>query len=555
MGETPKSRRFGSELPLKLALVPAAGLAVFAFTTPAHAENASTFSVVPTSLSVSAPDGGGAIQTEPGGAQAIVASIVDSVPIEPAGDGSTADPVAAFEAAPVEQPADVPASTESPANQDTSAMPDTPTDPAVAQPAQAELDQVTSMVISSAQPSSATPEARPTASPTEPATDAVESRPSTQYQSTPKQYQPLPAVHRQPSHARRTAIAPPAKRAVREGRAHGVRESWKSVQILSLICADIDGENPVFSFGDAASKSGWNIAQIGNCIVDLPGSEEAPETVATPSECESASQYQPQEGQYQTVACAPGVGEPAGGNPTATTECIPDLGVAIDQVAPIAIVIGDVIPFDGSRNCAGPPAEPGTATAPTVASPSGPGGTDAVTGTGTPIPASPVSQPVEKPTPPVERGKPRVSHRVSGTPTVDRSSFRAWTAAAQSLPLRFQSAPAKPRSAGAKHRAPARANPETTGPPSRFGSLQAGRVERSSSSAAPGSGGSAWLAAAALLILFALSSFGLAIAGIPGPVAPALLRRIHTRITSKGLSRHPTDARQAPGPQGIRYRD
>ena len=68
-------------------------------------------------------------------------------------------------------------------------------------------------------------------------------------------------------------------------------------------------------------------------------------------------------------------------------------------------------------------------------------------------------------------------------------------------------------------------------------------------------GGSAWLAAAALLLLFALGSFGMAIAGLPGPAMPALLRHLRSRVTSKGLSRHSVDGMDAKGHRGIRYRD
>lgn len=560
MGETPKAGRFGPSRSLRLALVPATGLAVFAFTTPAHAEDASAYSLVPPSLTSSAPDAV-QVQPDPSEVQTTVSSVVGSIPVVPAGDGSaTDDPVPALEAAPVAQPGDASTSAESPANQavtaapeDSSALPESPSDPVATQPVQDAVDGSVTAAIS-------VPEARAAATRLETAADLVESHSSTQYQSTPKQYHASPAVDLQPSKEPRTAIAPHTNRTVRGGRPHVALGSSKSVQILSLICADIDRDNPVFSAGVEAAKSDWNIAQIGSCIVDLSGSDEVPGDVATPSECESGSQYQPQDGQYQTVACEPGVGESSDATSTAPTECIPEIGEAIDQVAPIELVIGEFSPFDGSTTpttCAGSPiGGTGTATAPVVANPQGAGGVGAEAGTVTPTPASPVSQqPVEKPTPQVERGKHRASHRVSGTKTVDRSGVGGWVSTARPLQSRPQAARAKPRPPADTRRMAPRLNPETSGPPARFEALQAERPERSSSSGAPTSGGSAWLAAAALLLLFALGSFGLAVAGIPAPAGPAALSRLRSRITSKGLSRHPIDGTHVDGPQGIRYRE
>jgi hypothetical protein len=573
VGETPKSRRFGPG-PLKLALVPATGLAVFAFTAPAHAEEAATLSVTPATLAVaapSAPDTPEVVQPLPVEAQATVASAVASIPDEPAGDGSAADPVAAFAAAPVEQSADVPTSVESPANQAASSALTEPggstegSSDVTAQPAAESVDQAASAAISRAQPSSAAPADPATASPAPTAADPVESRPSTQYQSTPKQYQPVQTVDHRLSGERPTGIALAPKRAVRAGKPDALRHSSKSVQILSRICADIGGENPALSAGDELPKAEWNIAQIGGCIVDLSDVSDVPEEVATAPDCESASQYQPQDGQYQPVACEPAVDEPIDANSTAPSECVPDLSTTIDQIAPIEIVIGDSSPLDepaaqdvvssiGPVTCVASPLA-GTATAPAVASPQVPGVAAGQAETSTAMPR-PVSQAVEQPTPSTESQKHHVHEQVSASTTVDRVGPARSVGTVRPVWSRPQSARPKPHPAREEHRAPLRTSPETSGPPARFEALQAQRSERSSSSSRPASAESAWLAAAALLFLFALGSFGLAIAGAPGRrAAPARLSLLRSRITSKGLSRHPADRTNVDGPRGIRYRE
>jgi hypothetical protein len=573
VGETPKSRRFGPR-PLKLALVPATGLAVFAFTAPAHAEEAASSSVTPATLAVTAPSQPAAAEVaQPalGEAQAAVASAVASIPDEPAGDGSAADRVAAFAAAPVEQSADVQTSAESPANQPVSSAPAEPggstesSNDVTAQPAQEDVDHATSAAISPVEPSSAAPADAATASRAQTAADPVESRPSTQYQSTPKQYQPVQTVDHRLSGERPTRIALAPKRAARAGKPIALHRSSKSVQILSRICADIGGENPALSSGDELRKSEWNVAQIGGCIVDLSDANDVPEDVATAPDCESASQYQPQDGQYQPVACEPGVDEPIDAGSTASSDCVPDVGTSIDQIAPIEIVIGDSGSLDdptgqdfvsstGPVTCVASPLA-GTATAPAAASPQVPGVAAAEAQTSPAVP-SPVSQPVEKPTPSTESQKHQVHEQASASATVDRGGHGRWVGTARPLWSRPHSARPTPHRAPEKHRAPLRTSPETRGPPSRFEALQAQRSERSSSSGAPASAESAWLAAAALLFLFALGSFGLAIAGVPGRgAAPARLTLLRSRMTSKGLSRHPTDRPNVDGPRGIRYRD
>ena len=580
MGETPKPGRFEPRRSLRLALIPAVGLAVVAFTTPAHAEGATTVSVVPASLSIpapgTAPDAVPVTQPEPAAVQTGISSVVASVLVEPTGDGSAVDPVAASGVAPVEAPGEVPTSVESPANQPAPAppedvpqgSPDTSNDVVVPTPPQDGVDPATTAVISGAPPANAAPVATGVAPQAETAGDPVEIRPTRQYQSTPKQYQRRRTVDDQPSEERSAASHLPAKPTGRDGKVHVVRNASKSVQILSLICADIGSQNPVLSAGDEAPKSDWNIKQIGGCIVDLSGSEDLPEDVPTATQCESASQYQPQSGQYQTAPCEPGAGESADASSTTPSDCLPpDVGESIDQVAPIEIVIGDSYPFDASTDreadastsrvtCAASPPV-GTATAPAVANPQGRAGAGVETATGTATPASAVSQPVETPTAAraIEAGKPAGRGPVARSTTVNRSSVPAWIKTATPLPAARPSVRAKPHAVGRKHRASPRTNRERSTPRSRFEALRAQRSEPSPSSGALTFGGSAWLAAAALLLLFALGSFGMAIAGLPGPAMPALLRHLRSRVTSKGLSRHSVDGMDAKGHRGIRYRD
>jgi hypothetical protein len=574
VGETPKSRRCVPR-PLKLALVPATGLAVFAFTTPAHAEESGALSVTPATVAVSvpsAPDATEVTQLALGEAQATVASGVASIPDEPAGDGSAADPVAAFAAAPVQQSADVPTSLESPANQAAGSVPAEPggstesSSDVTAQPAEQNADEAASAAISRPQPSAAPSTDPATAPGAQTAADPVESRPSTQYQSPPAQYQPVQTIDHRLSGERpaRTALAP--KRAVRAETPNALRHSSKSVQILSRICAGIGGENAAGSAGDELLKSEWNITQIGGCIVDLSDASDVPEEVATSPDCESASQYQLQDGQYQPVGCEPAVDEPLDANSTAPSDCVPDLSTAIDQIAPIEIVIGDSSPLDGPTvqdvvsstgpvTCVVNPLA-GTATAPAVASPQVPGVSAGQAETGTAMPR-PVSQPVEEPTPSTKSQKHQAHEHVSAITTLERRGPARWVGTARPLWSRPQSARPRPHPVREKHRAtPVRTSPVTSGPPARFEALQAQRSERSSSSAATASAESAWLAAAALLFLFALGSFGFAIAGAPGGgAAPMRLSLLRSRITSKGLSRHPADRTNADAPRGIRYRD
>jgi hypothetical protein len=564
--------RFGPR-PLKLALVPATGLAVFAFTTPAHAEESGALSVTPAAVAVSVPSAANATEVTQlalGEAQATVASAVASIPDEPAGDGSAAGPVAAFAAAPVEQSADVPTSLESPANQAASSAPAEPggltesSSDVTAQPAEENGDQVASAAISRPQPSAAAPTYPATPSGTQTAADPVASRPSTQYQARPAQYQPVQTIDHRLSGERPTGTALAPKRAVRAGKSNALRHSSKSVQILSRICADIGGENPTLSAGDELLKSEWNITQIGGCIVDLSGANDVPEEVATSPDCESASQYQPQGGQYQPVACEPAVEEPIDANSTAPSDCVPDLSTTIGQIAPIEIVIGDSSPLDepaaqdvvspaGPVTCVVNPLA-GTATAPAVASPQVPGVSAGQAETGAAIPR-PVSQPVEEPTPSTKSQKHQAPEHVSASTAVDRGGSARLVRTARLQGSRPQSARPRPHPAREKHQAPLRTSPVTSGPPARFEALQAQRSERSSSSAATASAESAWLAAAALLFLFALGSFGLAIAGTPGRGAPTRLSLLRSRITSKGLSSHPADRTNADAPRGIRYRD
>jgi hypothetical protein len=574
VGETPKSTRFGLR-PLKLTLVPATALAVFAFTTPAHAEESGALSVTPATVAVavpSAPDAPEVTQLALGEVQTTVASAVASIPDEPAGDGSAADPVAAFAAAPMEQSTDVPTNVEGPANQPASSAPAAPdgsiesSSDVSAQPAEENGDRAASVAISGPQPSAAAPTDPATASGTQTAADPVESPPGTQYQSRSAQYQPVQTIDHRLSGERPTGTALAPKRAVRAETPNALRHSSKSVQILSRICADIGGENPALSAGDELLKSEWNITQIGGCILDLSDASDVPAEVVTSPDCESASQYQLQDGQYQPVGCEPAVDEPIDANSTAPSDCVPDLSTTIDQIAPIEIVIGDSSPLDGPAvqdvvsstgpvTCVVNPVA-GTATAPAVASPQVPGVSAGQAETGAAMPR-PVSQTVEKPAPSTKSQKHQAQEHVSASAAVDRGGPRRWVVTARPPWSRPQSARPRSHSAREKHQAaPLRTSPETSGPPARFEALQAQPVERSSSSGTTASAESAWLAAAALLFLFALGSFGLAVAGASGRGAvPTRLSLLRARITSKGLSSHPADRTNVDAPRGIRYRD
>jgi hypothetical protein len=321
----------------------------------------------------------------------------------------------------------------------------------------------------------------------------------------------------------------------------------KVVQVVSRICADIDPGNLNMSVDDSASKSDWNSGQIGACIIDLTSGEDPLEGIGTASPCASFSQYQPQSGQYQTPPCEPGLGDQAGQSTALPTGCLPqDVAASIEEVLPTGLVIGIAIPLEAT--CAASPVGEGTSGS-SASSPASSGVAPAAVPS---FPASPISQPLVEPAPvrlpTVETSKPEPRRAIRPAEPTGTHRVPAVTAA-QPVLARDEAVRPESRVAGVEKQHRRTRPAAAAAPTSSVEALHAARV-RTASGGPSDPTMSAWLAAAAVLLLFGLASFATALAGIPRPGWSARLRHIGLRASSKGLSGDPFGGRR-----GIRYRD
>jgi hypothetical protein len=363
-----------------------------------------------------------------------------------------------------------------------------------ADPSPGATDPAPSAVIP---PADVTPQADPPVSAAQPS--------ARQYHAPPEQYQPAQAVVGQMSRTRaerREAKVHSKPRAPAPPVAH---QASKLVQILSRICADIDLGNLGIPVEDATSNSDWNIGQIAGCIVDLTGEQAPLAGVVAPSPCSPDAQYQPEGGQYQT-----------------------DVGVCASS-SPVPAVPVSTGPAGGPELGASIPA----------------------------FPASPISPPVVEAAP---FPAPRVASGRLPTPRAIRPAPKAQ--ADRGLVVTRGPAPSVSNDVfRAKSRGPEAAErrsahpivPRVTGPRTRVEALRA-QPERVASEAPSRSGTSAWLIAAAMLLLFGLATLVSAMVGTVATSRPIGLRQLGLRVSSKGLSKHPL-GRNVRGPRGIRYRD
>ena len=279
----------------KLALVPAVGVAVFAFATSAHAGNTI---VDPPPL----PSEDTSFATD---VVAVRDPVVAAPAIEPTGDGSA---IAA--ATVIEQSAPSPAAVEMPANKAVAIEAD---------PIPKATDLAPSAVIPPADVTSKT-EAPVRSAP--PATR--------QYHAPAEQYQPAPTADAQAP--RNRPEEHPAKRRPkpRNTAPRVSHQASKLVQIMSRICTDIDLGNLVSSDANDTSNATWNVGRIGACIVDLTSVDPLLQGVDAPSPCSPDTQYQPAGGQYQTdvATCPSSSPAPAVSAPTGPAGG-PELGASV----------------------------------------------------------------------------------------------------------------------------------------------------------------------------------------------------------------------------------
>jgi hypothetical protein len=273
-----KSALFHSSRTVKLALVPAVGLAIFACATPAHADD--TIAVPPDP------------PVELNDASALPDLVLEQAPIvaaltEPAGDGSESAVATVDE---------VPA----PAPPDTAEMAANNAVATEAAPSAAETDAAAATPTEAISPALA--ESQTTvAAPSSEASTRQYHEPSTQYQPTQAVVDHAPRI--QPAERRKTVRPKP-----RDTTNRASHHTARLVQIMSRICADIDLGSLIVPVENMPTNSDWNVVQIGGCIVDPTGAEVPLEGVAAPSSCPSEPQYQPSGEQYQTLDCANCIG-------------------------------------------------------------------------------------------------------------------------------------------------------------------------------------------------------------------------------------------------------
>jgi hypothetical protein len=465
-----RSAAFHSSRTVKFALVPAVGLAVFAFANPAHAGDTIVDPPpLPTEETSFATDV--VVVRDP---------VVASTAIEPAGDGS-----AVAVATVIEPPAPAPAAVEMPANKAVAIEAD---------PSPGATDPAPSAVIP---PADVTPQADPPVPAAQP--------PARQYHAPPEQYQPAHAVGRQTPRIRPERREPKVHSKPRATAPRVPHEASKLVQIVSRICADIDPGNLISPVENETANSDWNIGQIAGCIVDLIGDQVPLEGVVAPSPCSPGAQYQPEGGQYQT-----------------------DVGVCAPS-SPIPAVS----------------VSPGSAGGPEL-------------GASIPaFPASPISPPVVEaatlPAPRVASGRAPKPRAVRPAHKARADHVLAVTGEHASPPSNDVFRPRPRVREAAEQRSAHAAVLRISGPRTRVEALRA-QPERVASDAPAGSGTSAWLVAAAMLLLFGLASLASAMVGTVATNRPVGLRQLGLRVSSKGLSKHPL-GRDARGGRGIRYRD
>jgi hypothetical protein len=522
MGKMRKSAVCHSSRTVKLALVPAVGLAVVAFATPAQAGDTT---VIPVELQAAVNDASSSsvpvVVTDP---------VVASDPTEPAGDGPAAADASAIE-------------TTTPAPQDGSEMPANKALEIEADPSPATSEAMPSAVIP---PAEVAPAAVGVPPGDVPAAEPVRSLSTRQYHSPAEQYQPRRASDDHVYRARREARHSEGRPTPRKRHASVLRHASKLVQIMSRICADADAGNLGIPAENTPANSGWNDVQIGGCIGDLTSGIEG---VSGPSQCAAGSQYQPGSGQYQ------GCDQPAPSSPDQPVpsipippDCIPaDVTASIDQVVPTGVVVGIANPIDDFCDSGSLPQGVPSSTARGSVSPAG--SSAAIPS----FPASPITQPAVETVasqPAVEHSK-KKTHRAARPATANASNAavqpvlvvnRVVHPVSRVEPAPRQHIPARPSSeskgAGAETSAEAlRSRPVSTSP---------GRSSPFSSSA--------WLAAAALLLVFGFASVASAVAGVYGPGRPAPLTYLGLRMTSKGLSKKPFGGSRS-GQRSIRYRD
>jgi hypothetical protein len=551
VGKTPKSAPFRSSRRVKLALVPAVGLAVVAFAAPAYAGTAGVISLDPTvnvnDEMLSETDTGSA----PDSVDVTTLVATPSTPSEPTGDSSAGGAAAAIVTPEMattdglEMPANKAVAIEA----DTGIAASDPAQSAAKSPPVAEVGDATPAAIS---PTPVEPEAGQAMANDASVSEPVQSRQTRQYHPSSRQYQPRRLVDAHRTHVSRGLVRSPGRSAVRNSDSHVLKHAEKLVQILSRICAGIDPGNLLVSAENAAANTDWNVSQIGSCIVDLTGNDPPVEGVAAPSPCTDGSQYQPASGQYQVLPCDQALGEQPAPSTPAAADCISsDVPSSIDQVLPTGIVVGIASPATCASSPAVPPG-PGTG----ASSSRGPvGGPETATSIPA-FPASPISQPrvesATSQTQPAEKAKPKTHRAVRPIAHTGADEVVAVAPAAQpSLASNEVSPVAASRAGPAQKRRPVpESAPVTRGSRTRVETLEAQPVGTHSDHPSSFSG-SAWLAAAVLLLLFGLASFASAIAGT---TKPAVLRHLGVLVSSKGLSKHPRGGRTR-GQRGIRYRD
>jgi hypothetical protein len=550
VGKTPKSAPFRSSRRVRLALVTALGLAVVAFAVPAHAGTSSVTSLDPTATlndeALSATDTGSGLDsvdvTTPLGSP--------STPSGPPGGGSAGGAAAAIvtpEMAPTDE-LEMPANKAVALEADTGIAASDPTQGDAQSPPVADVSDTTPAAIS---PTPVESEVARSVVNDSSVSEPVRSPVNEQYHPSSRQYQPRRVVDDLPRRASRGAAHSVGRWALHNQGSRMLKHESKFVQIISRICADIDPGNPLASAENATANTGGNGSQIGGCIVDLTGNDPSVEGVATPSPCVDGSQYQPASGQYQVPPCDQGLGEQPAPNAPAAAECISsDVLSSIDQVLPTGIVVGIASPVTCASSPAAPPPS-GTG----ASSSGGPvGGPETATSIPA-FPASPISPPRVEPTTsqaqPAEKAKAKTHRAVRSVAQTGADDVLAAAAVHPSL-ANNQTSPVAASGVGPaqkKRHVPARV-PVTRGSRTRVEALEAQRVGTASGHPSSFSG-SAWLAAAVLLLLFGLASFASAIAGTP---KPAVLRHVGVLVSSKGLSKHPLGGR-ASRQRGIRYRD
>jgi hypothetical protein len=555
VGTTARSWTFHSSPKVKLALLPALGLAVVAFATPAHAGSPG---VSPPDPTVTLNDGTlPATETVAALDSVEVTSPTDtpSTPTEPAGDGSAAEASTAIET-PVMT---VPDGLEMPANKAIALAADTgiaATDPAqspVQGPPVTDVAATPTAAISPKQ-ADASEAAPPTA--VRSVAEPVESHDAGQYHASLGQYHERSTDDDDGTSVRRTKVHSVAQLPVRNRRSQVLGHAPKLVQFVSRICADSDPESLLISVENSTAKTSWNGSQISSCIVDLTGLGAPVEGVAAPSPCAAYSQYQPASGQYQTPPCDDGLAEQPAPSVPAQAECIPfDVATATDQVLPTGIVIGTGSPMTCASSVPVPVAS-GSASS-TSGGPAGGREAGAIPAfPASPISSPPLTEPAASETKPVESSSPKTRRIVRRAPTTGADHVLGVTVAQSSPASNKVVRPAARVTPAEKERLLSPSVLETRGSRTRLEALEAQRVGTPSGSRGSPStlSESPWLTAAFVLLLFGLASFASALAGLPGMARPTVPRHLGLLVTSKGLSRHPR-GRQTRRQRGIRYRD